>query len=113
MNQAYAEYLKSPHWQKLRKRKNKKRCAICGAVGPTDRHHLNYRHLFDVKKSDLRNLCRECHDTAHLLLSQGVIIYTSDSHHSRFSRTKNAVKKYRFGSSTIPRDKITPPTGAR
>jgi hypothetical protein len=106
MNASYATYLKSEHWRKLRKRKNKKRCAICGAIGPTDRHHLNYRGLFDVLKSDLRNICRTCHDIAHLLLKNGTIVYANESNQSRFSRTKAAVKRYRFGDPNISREQI-------
>ncbi len=103
---SYREYLKSDHWKKLRARKKKKSCAICGLWGPTDRHHLNYRHLFDVQKTDLRNLCRTCHDVAHQLLKSGVIIYKNDSHHSRFTRTTNAVKKHRFGNPGISKREI-------
>lgn len=91
---------------KAAKPQNKKRCAICGVIGPTDRHHLNYRNLFDVLKSDLRNICRTCHEVTHLLLRNGTIVYVSDSNQSRFSRTKMAVKKFRFGNSNIPREEI-------
>ncbi len=105
----YSEYLNSGHWRELRNHKNKKRCSICGVVGTTDRHHLNYRNLFDVVKSDLRNVCRECHTVAHMLIKNGTIVYINDSNQSRFSRTKNAVKKHRFGSSTIPmKQKLQP-----
>jgi hypothetical protein len=33
-----------------------------------DCHHLRYRNLLDVETSDLRWLCRTCHDIAHELL---------------------------------------------
>lgn len=103
----YADYLKTDHWKWLRSRKRNRCCAICGVKGqPLDRHHLNYRHLFDVQKSDLRNLCRACHETAHHLLRTGILVYRSESNHSRFSLTKNAVKKYRFGRTTISRAEI-------
>lgn len=65
MNAAYQQYLNSPHWQTLRARKCKERCTICGVEGPTDRHHLRYRNLYDVEKRDLRNVCRRCHDVIH------------------------------------------------
>jgi len=106
MNESYREYLKSDHWHTLRNRKNKKRCAICGIKGPTDRHHLNYRNLFDVTKADLRNICRTCHDVAHQLLKNGTIKYENESNGSRFSRTKNAVKRFRFGNPNISREDI-------
>lgn len=106
MNVGYRDYLRSEHWQKLRRRKNKKRCAICGIEGPTDRHHLNYRNLFNVLKSDLRNICRICHDIAHQLIRDGIIVYANESNQSRFSRTKAAVKKFRFGNPNISRAEI-------
>lgn len=102
----YRDYLKTNHWKKLRRQKNKKRCAICGVKGPTDRHHLNYRHLFDVQKTDLRNVCRTCHDAIHLLLKSGKLVYANDKSDSRFALTKNAVKRYRFGSSNISREEV-------
>ena len=91
----YRGYLKSEHWQNLRAEKLKRSsglCAICGASQKIDVHHLNYRKILDVETSDLRLLCRRCHDLAHALIRDGRLIYKGMSHHSRFQTTCNAVK---------------------
>jgi hypothetical protein len=95
----YSEYLKSEHWKNLRSKKKKNRCAICGSEENLQVHHLVYRHIFDVTKGDLRKLCRECHETAHILIKSGTLVFRSENTHSRFSITKAAVKKSRFGSA--------------
>src|SRR5215469_1990832 len=67
----YRDYLRSPHWKALKAKKQMrtaKRCAICGAAGQIDCHHIFYRNLSDVAVGDLRWLCRRCHDVAHDLL---------------------------------------------
>lgn len=91
----YRQYLQSDDWKKKRARKRAKRdrCAICGDTKRLDVHHLNYRNWTDVQMSDLRVLCRRCHEVAHGLMKRGVIRFKSDSHHSRFAITKNAVRR--------------------
>lgn len=94
MNIAYQEYLKSDDW-KIKKRwmMGNKQCAIClTKVGPLDIHHLNYRNWYDVVKSDLRKLCRDCHFMAHELHKAGRFSFKNDNHNSRFAIIKNAVK---------------------
>jgi hypothetical protein len=93
----YKDYLKSPHWKGLKAvkaKRTKRRCAICAADNNIDCHHLVYRNLHDVKTSDLRWLCRRCHDLAHQLIKDGTIRFKPGaSHHSLFAVTKAAVKK--------------------
>lgn len=91
----YQDYLLSDDWKQKRaqKRRRNNRCAVCAATENLDVHHLNYRGLYDVQQSDLRVLCRRCHYIAHILLKCGKYSFTSQSHHSRFSKLKSAVKK--------------------
>jgi hypothetical protein len=96
MNETYRKYLASEHWQKTRtaKRRRAKSCGICGAESRLDVHHLNYRNLIDVGLSDLRVLCRQCHDLAHVLHRRGFLVFDSTDHNHRWARTKAAVKEH-------------------
>ena len=91
----YRKYLQSDDWKEKRSEKNSKRrrCAICAAKNKIDIHHLNYRNWLDVKQSDLRRLCRRCHNLVHELEKNGKIVYRSNNHHSKFTIQKTAVKK--------------------
>ena len=65
--QSYREYLKSAHWQEIRKAKLKEagyKCQKCGARESLDIHHLHYRTLGHERMSDLQALCRSCHRKA-------------------------------------------------
>lgn len=65
----YQEYLNSEHWKRMRKEcfaRYGTKCAVCKNPSvPVDVHHLNYRNILDVKVSDLRPLCRRCHEAMH------------------------------------------------
>jgi hypothetical protein len=70
-------YLRSEDWQSLRKialTRGKWKCKLCGSRHRhnhhLDVHHIEYRHLHDVKACDLRALCRPCHDEVHALLKK-------------------------------------------
>jgi len=61
-------YLKSDHWQRVRKAKLKQagyRCEKCGAKERLDIHHLTYARLGHERMSDLKTLCRGCHTVQH------------------------------------------------
>lgn len=66
-------YLRSEDWRNLRTavlahRNNT--CAVCQKYSPSnDVHHIKYRNLYDVKPSDLKVLCRYCHDLIHQALA--------------------------------------------
>jgi 5-methylcytosine-specific restriction endonuclease McrA len=65
--QSYREYLKSEHWQEVRKEKLKEagyKCQKCGAKESLDIHHLTYARLGHERMSDLQALCRSCHRKA-------------------------------------------------
>ena len=95
----YTEYLKTTDWQEKRQNKlsrksvNRKRCSICASKNNLDVHHLNYKNLVDVEQSDLRILCRICHDIAHKLMKEGKIVFKNNNHHSKFAILKAKVKK--------------------
>lgn len=96
----YKRYLRSDDWLRKKRakhqRKNgtKKRCSICAAEAPLDVHHLRYvSDLTETNQSDLRLLCRRCHQTAHDLMHSGQLVFRSTSHHHRFALTKAVVKK--------------------
>ena len=61
-------YLKSEHWQILRKEKLEyvSSCEKCGNKDSLDVHHKNYKQLYDVMLTDLQVLCRNCHNQIHL-----------------------------------------------
>jgi hypothetical protein len=64
----YPEYLESPEWQDIRKRKLKQaryKCELCNATGTLDVHHRTYERRGDERLSDLIVLCRECHSKHH------------------------------------------------
>lgn len=64
----YRRYLRSPHWQALRKQVLRRagwRCECCGRRGPLDVHHLTYERFGRESMGDLQALCRDCHDEAH------------------------------------------------
>lgn len=70
----YKAYLQTTHWRKMKRRKMAQadwRCEECGVeVGngvPLDVHHLTYERLGLELLSDLRVLCRGCHDAVHNL----------------------------------------------
>lgn len=98
---SYESYLKSADWKAKRTRKlnrhggKKRRCAICAATERLHVHHLIYRErLEDAKDNDLRILCEECHKAAHKLFREGKLKFSNRNPGSRFTLTKNAVKKF-------------------
>lgn len=69
-NITYQEYIKSHWWAALRKRIFKKRgrkCEVCGATKRLQLHHLTYERMGRERESDLKILCRHCHELTHEL----------------------------------------------
>ena len=69
---AYAEYLKSYHWQAMRPRALKRaghKCQVCAAVTSLDVHHNDYSRLGGELMTDLVVLCRRCHELFHGVVS--------------------------------------------
>lgn len=91
----YREYLKSDHWQNLRKRKlshSRRRCAICSSIKRLEVHHLQYRNIFDVDLTDLRILCNRCHKLFHELKKSGVVKPVTGSHQKQFANARHYVR---------------------
>lgn len=98
MNYYREVYLKSDDWLKIKIKKaaiSKRCCGICSATQNIDLHHLFYRdNLNEVKTSDLRWLCRRCHEKAHELIQARLIVFGSGwSHQKMFGHTKSLVRQ--------------------
>lgn len=68
---AYTAYLRSPEWQKFRKRyKNQRRweCAMCGGKDFLQLHHQTYERLGHEELDDCVPLCERCHTLFHKAL---------------------------------------------
>lgn len=68
----YGDYLNSPKWKRLRRRKIRSVGSACEACGIPelkakwlDVHHLTYERFGKERMSDLQALCRKCHNKAH------------------------------------------------
>ena len=64
----YYEYLRSPEWDRLRKRvfkRDRYQCTKCGSRRKLQAHHLTYKRVFHEWLSDLITVCRKCHKKIH------------------------------------------------
>ena len=109
----YRKYLASDDWKKKRRAKfarSKRRCAVCGSAKRLELHHLAYRSLTNVRMSDLRVLCRRCHEDAHELRRSGVFSYRPQmSHNERFQVMREAIIAHRSGRTSEPLYEGEPP----
>lgn len=67
-NLSYADYLKTPLWQRTRalaKERALNRCQLCNSPEQLDVHHRTYVRLGREHDADLTVLCRECHGIFH------------------------------------------------
>jgi hypothetical protein len=66
----YSEYLKSEHWQEVRKSALKRaryRCQVCNkADSILNVHHRTYEHRGEEYAADVVVLCEDCHTVFHL-----------------------------------------------
>ena len=73
----YADYIKSPQWERKRRHileRCDRACQGCGQSGigiSLDVHHLNYDRLGAEEVGDLIALCRACHKIAH---EEGIVL---------------------------------------
>ena len=69
---SYNAYLKSEHWQDVRKRywasKLLKECYVCGRKDHLQLHHRTYKRVGCEFLRDLLPLCGDCHKGVHDLL---------------------------------------------
>jgi len=64
----YWQYLKTRHWDLVRRRAlavAEGKCFYCGITEHLDVHHLTYRRRGCELDEDLMVLCRTCHDAEH------------------------------------------------
>lgn len=64
----YSEYLKTEHWQLLRKAalyRDKYKCRDCGDKSKLEVHHRTYIRRGNERLSDVISLCSECHEQRH------------------------------------------------
>lgn len=64
----YQEYLKTEHWQDIRKsalKRSRYRCQLCNSGGMLDVHHRTYERRGEELSSDVIVLCRACHSKFH------------------------------------------------
>ena len=64
----YPQYLKSEHWQDLRRRMLKRAsfaCQLCNSKGRLNVHHRTYERRGQEPYSDLIVLCENCHSKFH------------------------------------------------
>ena len=69
----YNAYLVSAKWSAVRLRLFAQRgafCEQCRASANLEIHHLTYDREFHERDTDLRILCRTCHETAHVALAR-------------------------------------------
>lgn len=71
---SYGDYLRSPHWRKLRaayRASDLPQTCICGEDEDTQLHHITYERVGDERLSDLVPLCPSCHNLVHVLEWRG------------------------------------------
>lgn len=64
----YRAYLKTDHWQTVRKRalqSARYRCQLCNAAKPLHVHHRTYANRGNERPEDVIALCAECHERHH------------------------------------------------
>ena len=66
-NLPYKQYLKTPHWQSVRKHFEGKSCLKCGEKFNIHIHHVSYNNRGNYKKeiNDCIPLCKYCHYELH------------------------------------------------
>lgn len=64
----YAAYLKSKHWQRVRKHAHEfygRKCCRCGSKNILEVNHRHYNSLGHEKMKDVKLLCNRCHRNHH------------------------------------------------
>jgi 5-methylcytosine-specific restriction endonuclease McrA len=73
IKQNYDKYLKSAHWQDVRRRYkasklHKDACYACGTSEGLQLHHKTYKRVGRERLNDLLYLCGDCHSKVHQVL---------------------------------------------
>lgn len=64
----YADYLRTPHWQRIRREalaRAKHRCALCPSRKRLEVHHRTYARRGHENPEDVIVLCDGCHEHHH------------------------------------------------
>ena len=64
----YADYLQTPHWQRIRGEalaRAKHRCQVCDAADQLEVHHRSYARRGHENPEDVTVLCNGCHGGFH------------------------------------------------
>ena len=79
-NKQYREYLQSPEWKAIARKRmeiDNNACTCCGSRGtannPLEVHHLSYRYLYQEQGriyEDLVTLCHVCHKGIHNIMNR-------------------------------------------
>lgn len=75
IQQNYEAYLKSEHWQDVRRRFRESglgrnpHCYTCGSSDKLNLHHKTYKRVGKERLTDLMYLCEDCHRVLHIHLS--------------------------------------------
>lgn len=69
------EYLRSDEWKKIRDSimSSNPDCQCCKEKKASDLHHMVYRHIVDIKVTELLPVCRECHSYIHQAINDNYI----------------------------------------
>lgn len=75
----YSAYTRSPHWRRFRSdyfAAHPAICSVCDARGVRlILHHLTYKRIGAERTSDVRPLCKRCHELIHDQMSTGKRLY--------------------------------------
>lgn len=66
--ETYEKYLQSPEWAAKREvalEGSEHKCCICGTTEPLQVHHLEYTEFEGKDVSQVRVLCKSCHEKVH------------------------------------------------
>ncbi len=68
-SEAYAIYLRTPHWRALRRKvllRWRGLCENCATAPAAEVHHKTYERMGNELLTDLTPLCSECHKQEHV-----------------------------------------------
>jgi len=102
-------YLKSDHWLSLRIAriaKDKGRCIVCNReLGlALDVHHVEYRNLYDVQLTDLKSMCRRCHNGTHEVLKAFPHLKQIKTPCKRWGQTFRHIRMWHWAANDVGED---------
>lgn len=107
---SYDDYLRSPHWLRLKaryKRSRRWQC-VCGERKFLQLHHVTYERLGAERLEDLRPLCQTCHTLLHQLVDEGLATLDPDSLFSK-KRARSYARERTDGRTHEPETRKAKP----